>query len=265
MSVGEAVRWKLPSLDGADIEISVEQPAEADVVPDVPAPDVQVPTSVFDLGPASGGQPSDDTPATNGPQDDAESGTADPVAEHAAVLEAERAAAREAGHAEGYATGHAEGLTAGTAQGQADALAQCEGDVAALRELLAYLATPLEQQDSALEDELVTLSMAIARQLVRRELQTAPGEIVPVVREALAVLPSAQRDITVSLHPDDAALVRSALSGNAEADAWQLSEDPLLSRGGCRIAAGHSHVDATLEARLNAVAMALSTRSRSDD
>ena len=64
------------------------------------------------------------------------------------------------------------------------------------------------------------------------------------------------------LHPDDAALVREALSP-AEGDlAWIIVEDPLITRGGCRVTTDNSQIDATAEARLNTVISAIAGDER---
>ncbi|MEM7379128.1 MAG: flagellar assembly protein FliH [Pseudomonadota bacterium] len=252
-----AVRWTLPRLDPSR--------SAADGVGTVDAPDVLTPAvePVETVEPVAPAEPSLETvPAADDEAGEALDDTFDePVACADTVLGAEREAAYAAGFEAGRVDGHAAGLEAGRTEGRAD----LDVSIATLGSVLDYLAKPLVDHDDRLEDELVALSVAVARQLVRRELSTAPGEIVPVVREALAALPSSQRDVSVCLHPDDAALVRDVLAQSAESAAWTLSEDPLLSRGGCRVEAGYSHVDATLETRLQHIATALSARSRADD
>ncbi len=265
MTTPSAVRWKLPSLDGRsaavdngllDVADTAAQQDEAVAPEPVDAP------SMFDVVAA------EDTAVPSATSDDAPAEPGSNLsagAEENTAVDAERKAARDAGYAEGLAAGRIDGHAEGLVQGREAALAEHASAQTSLGALLAYFAKPLADLDESLENELVGLSMAIARQLVRRELQTAPGEIVPVVREALALLPSKQREVSVRLHPDDAVLVREALSGLAEADAYTLVEDPVFSRGGCEVQGGHSHVDASLESRLNAVATALVSRSRSDD
>lgn len=152
-----------------------------------------------------------------------------------------------AGYQAGYRTGHQEGLAASAAQIAAEA--------AKVRQILDFLARPLNELDAQVEEELARLAVDIARHLVRRELKTAPGEIVAVVREAVGLLPSAHRRLRVQLHPDDARLVRDALAprdGDGEAP-WRIEEDPALSRGGCVVVSQNSRIDASVEKRLNAV------------
>ena len=93
--------------------------------------------------------------------------------------------------------------------------------------------------------------MRITRQLFRRELKTDPGHVIGVVREAIGMLPIANRDVRVHLHPEDASLVRESLSDVEGEHAWSIVEDPLISRGGCKVTAENSQVDAQAESRLN--------------
>ena len=115
------------------------------------------------------------------------------------------------------------------------------------------LAKPFEELDAEVERELLTLAMTLARQIVRRELKTDPTQIIGIVREAIAALPVAARDVRVHLHPEDAAVVRQNLAPTESERAWQLVEDPVMARGGCQITTATSRVDARLETRLGAI------------
>jgi flagellar assembly protein FliH len=122
---------------------------------------------------------------------------------------------------------------------------------AQLESVLTALADPLRELDAVLTDELVALVTVCARQLIRRELKSEPGEIVAVVREAMTALTTTSRQVSVHLHPDDAALVREVL-GEGEQN-WKLIDDPTQTRGGCRVTSDVSQIDASVEARLAAV------------
>ena len=155
------------------------------------------------------------------------------------------AVGRELGYQEGYAEGREQGYAEG--KQQADQL------IAHLKEIMSALEMPLLELDAQVEQELVLLAIAVARQLIRRELRTDPGQIIAVVREAMAILPSGARKVSLFLHPDDAELIRAALSVEEEGQAWKLIEDPLLTRGGCRVTSETSTIDATVEKRLSSV------------
>jgi flagellar assembly protein FliH len=146
---------------------------------------------------------------------------------------------------DGFRAGYADGIEAGRRE--------LDARLAQLDVLIGSLASPLDQVDEQVEQELVALAMAVARHLVRREIKTEPGQIVAVVREALAALPSASRHVELRLHPEDASLVREALKLADGERPWRIVEDPVLTRGGCKISSDIAQVDATLESRLNAV------------
>jgi flagellar assembly protein FliH len=130
---------------------------------------------------------------------------------------------------------------------------------------MATLSMPLLDLDKQVVDELVEVSMAVVRQMVRRELKISPGEVVAVVKEALSVLPVTAGDVQLVLHPEDAALVRTALLGSDTESPWQIIEDPVLSRGGCRVLTNTSRIDATVENRINAAIAAVMGGERQVD
>ncbi len=163
---------------------------------------------------------------------------------------------RQQGYDEGFAKGRQEGVAAGEANlnQQASNLAQ----------VIGQLSQPLAELDDVVVDELVTLAMTIAKHMVRREIKTNPGEIVAVVREAVAVLPTTSRTIKVYLHPEDATLLKESLS-ISEQGRWDLIDDPSLTRGGCRLETEHAELDASIEARLAAVVAELMGGEREGD
>lgn len=164
-------------------------------------------------------------------------------------LEEGRQQGQQDGHREGFQQGFEEGRCQGLAEGREVMLKEA----ARFEPLMDCLADPLAQLDDEIEQELVTLAIAIAKQLIRRELKTDPGQIIAVVRDVLAILPSSSRRVNLHLHPDDAELIRSALALREGGPRWKIIEDPLLTRGGCEVSTETSHIDATLEKRLMAV------------
>ena len=135
-----------------------------------------------------------------------------------------------------------------------------------LAELLEGLTQPLHELDESVEEQLLQLTISVARQLVRRELKTDPGEIIAIIREALTLLPVGKREIQIYLNAEDMQIVRSSFS-LAEDDqrSWQLLEDPTISRGGCRLVSNDSQIDASVEKRLTAVATKLLGGERGDE
>ena len=119
--------------------------------------------------------------------------------------------------------------------------------------MISLLNRPLASVGAEVEEQLVALAMAVARQVVRRELRLYSDEIVPIVREALTHLPANHRNLRISLHPSDVPLVRAAF-GTEEGEAGlRLMEDATLTPGGCRVETDASYVDATVEQRMERV------------
>ena len=150
-----------------------------------------------------------------------------------------------------------QGFSKGYQEGLEQAQNEINQHIHHLQSLVTTLAKPLADLDKQVVDELVDLAMAVARQIIRRELKTSPGEIVAVIKEALSLLPVTATDVRLELHPEDAALVRNALLGSDVQAPWQIIEDPVLSRGGCRVSTSTSRIDATVENRINAAIAAV--------
>lgn len=163
----------------------------------------------------------------------------------------------EQGRREGQEYGHREGIE----QGRAEVAER----VRRLDELLDTLDKPFERLDQQVEQEIVTLVIVMVRQLLRREVKLDPGQIVGVVREALGILPVGARSVRVVLHPEDAELVREAYTLGDHDQKWQIIEDPVIRRGGCRIHTDTSQIDATLDSRLNSLIAPLLAGERLHD
>jgi len=151
--------------------------------------------------------------------------------------------------AEAYKEAFAQGLTEGREAGRAEVRAQVEN----LSGMFHDLAKPFDDLDADVERELLALAMALARQIVRRELKTDPTQIIGIIRDAIAALPVAAREVRVHLHPEDAAVVRQNLAPTQSEPAWAIVEDPVMARGGCQITTANSRIDARLETRLNTI------------
>jgi flagellar assembly protein FliH len=151
------------------------------------------------------------------------------------------------------AEAHEEAFAQGLAEGRAAGRAEVRAQVERLSGMFYDLAKPFEVLDIEVERELLTLAMALARQIVRRELKTDPTQIIGIIREAIAALPVAAREVRVHLHPEDAAVMRDNLAPTESERAWMIVEDPVMARGGCVINTTTSRIDARLETRLGAI------------
>lgn len=136
-----------------------------------------------------------------------------------------------------------------------------------LRNLIGFLDKPLQALNEEVEQQLTQVAVTLAQQLVRRELRIEPEEIVGLIRDSVKLLPGNLRNVSILIHPEDASLVRSAVSiESTEGDrSWQIIEDPMITRGGCEIKSGSSIINATLENRLAALAASVLGGERERD
>jgi flagellar assembly protein FliH len=162
-----------------------------------------------------------------------------------------------------------EGFALGQKEGFEQKKQELEINAASLCSIIEILSEPLKDLDEDIVNQLAELSMLVAKQVVRRELHTEQGEIVGIVREAMNALPASTRKITLNIHPDDAELIRNAFSLDNDDESgelrWKVVEDPIISRGGCKISSENSRIDATVEARLNRVISTILGGERESD
>ena len=141
------------------------------------------------------------------------------------------------------------GWEQGLSEGRQAARGELRLQADRLQHVIEQLASPLAQAGQEIQDELVQLALAIARQIVQRELSTQPEQIREVVTQAIAALPAGNRHLRIHLHPEDAHLLAEHMDVH-EGASWKIIEDASLARGGCVIDAGATRIDARLETRL---------------
>jgi flagellar assembly protein FliH len=113
------------------------------------------------------------------------------------------------------------------------------------------------QMDEQVAQELLDLSLDIARQMLHQALKVNPELMLGVVREAIASLPHFNQGAHLVLHPDDAILVRERMGEQLTHSGWKIFEDTRIERGGARIETTNSQIDASLEVRWKRVVAAL--------
>ncbi|MGH8855013.1 MAG: flagellar assembly protein FliH [Telluria sp.] len=159
-------------------------------------------------------------------------------------LEAIREQARAEGHAEGLeegrAAGHAEGYADGAAAGQQEASTELEH----LRAIAATFSDAVVQADETIAHDVLELALRLARGMVRTAFDVRPELILPVVQEAIGYLPVLAQPATLTLHPDDAEIVRQAMGQELLKGGWRIVDDAALARGGCKVDTASNQIDA---------------------
>lgn len=100
-----------------------------------------------------------------------------------------------------------------------------------------------------MEEQVFVLAMAVARQIIRREVDTDSSVVAEMVRGAMDAV-SWEGPITVRLHPDDHVDVSrhfDELDPGARPPAVDWEPDPAVDRGGFLVETPHRLVDGRLE------------------
>lgn len=212
-AVGAYQRWAPPSFDAP------EQPQAAELPPvEEPAPPI-----------AEESPPPPPPPAPlPEPEPDPEPGIKLPTAEDIERI-------HEEARKDGYAAGYEEG----TARGRIEAMQ--------FHSLVENLEKSLTTLDQEVAEEILALSIELARQMVRHTLDAHPEALLETIREVLQQLPHAHAQIHV--HPDDLAMTKEYLGEQFAQAGHRLVEDAGISRGGTRIDAAGSQLDATVQTR----------------
>ena len=149
----------------------------------------------------------------------------------------------EHARAEGYALG----LSEGRKQVEEHELPERN----ALLALISSIGQLRQDLERNLADEVLSLGLEMAKLMVREALALNPGAVLSVLREVMGALPGLSQQTVLHLHPADAALVKPLLSADPilAQITWQVTEDPRIEPGGCRLETPQSEVDATLPTR----------------
>ena len=165
---------------------------------------------------------------------------------HAEGLEKGRLAGLEQGHSEGFEQGKEQGHEAGL-QAAAEMLQRFEA-------LLEQFEKPLSILDTEIEKELLSTSMSLAKAVIGHELRTHPEHILSALRQGVDSLPIKEQKVNLRVTPADETLISGLYSAaQLEKNRWDIEADPSLSAGDCIISSGRSHIDMTVDTRIQHV------------
>jgi len=184
-----------------------------------------------------------------------------------AQLQAALAQGFQEGLDKGYAEGRAQGLASGQdeVRRQAEREGRQQGQVQARQETLAALSGPLAAVErlaseweqlqaefrAAMRRDVVDLVERVARQVIRAELTLRPAQLLSLVDETLAGMPTVDRRAVVAfLNPED--LKRLTDLAPERLKGWTLHADAHLGEGECRVVANGHEADAGCSQRLEA-------------
>jgi flagellar assembly protein FliH len=154
------------------------------------------------------------------------------------------------------------GRQEGYAEGQAAAAQLRAEHVREVARVLDELRGRFAELESGGAEQVLQLALAIARQVVRREVEVDTGAVLPALREAVAAVIDQQAHPRVHLHPDDLEHLSADLDADGMLKGCRFVADATLRRGGCRVETAHSDIDATLQSRWRRVLAAVGIDAR---
>jgi flagellar assembly protein FliH len=169
------------------------------------------------------------------------------------------ASATPAGHEAALQRAREQGYQEGLAAGRRQADGESEAERTEIKVLIGGINDLLKDFEQGLANDVLAISLELSKLIVRTSLRVKPELVIAVVREAVSSLPGLNEQTLLYLHPADAALLREVVAADVQFKdlSWKIVEDPQLERGGCRLAAPTTEIDATLETRWRRVIASL--------
>jgi flagellar assembly protein FliH len=150
--------------------------------------------------------------------------------------------------------GYARGLADGERKGLAAAQSRVTESLAALTNIAMQMEQTSSLSTAVLEENIATLAVVVARQILAREVTLDSGIVTELVRRALTEFPIEQT-VRIHVNPQDLAAITVAAgltevpSITANRDASWLP-DPKIARGGCMIEGRDRIIDGRVDTAL---------------
>jgi flagellar assembly protein FliH len=159
------------------------------------------------------------------------------------------------------AEARAAGVREGEEAGRKRAAAEMQAAVGRLARSIEDLAALRPRLRREAEEDVVRLSLAIARRILRREAAVDPDAMRGLVLAALAKLESREMS-RVRVHPSHAALVSGCLRDHATGCAVEVVSDPSGEPGTVIFETGRGDLDASVATQLAEIERGLADRLR---
>ena len=150
----------------------------------------------------------------------------------------------EALQKEAYEEGRKEGHKAG--------LVEVQQQAQRLAKMFNFFQSPLTTLDDEVEQQLTELALSVARQVIKKECCMDATTVKNIIHEALDFLPINSRNVRVRLNPADIDLLQQGGLDTRNQE-WKCVADKSVTQGGCFIESDTSHIDASLETRVQQI------------
>ncbi|MBI5280097.1 MAG: hypothetical protein HY858_00340 [Candidatus Solibacter usitatus] len=140
----------------------------------------------------------------------------------------------------------------GEAAGRQAAASEVDTALAGLARSIEALAGSRARYCREAEREVVAMALAVARRVLRREVQIDSGALLGLVRAAFDSV--SLRDITeVRIHPSFSAPLAAHLAAIGAPQSIAVTADPTLELGAVLVETAHGTVDASAETQLDEI------------
>ena len=133
-----------------------------------------------------------------------------------------------------------------------------------LQKMFNFLQHPLDELDKEVEHQLAEFALLLAQQLFKKDCVIDATHIQNLVNESLTFLPVKSRDIRVRLNPVDIELMKAA-EMNPDEQSWKCISDSSVTVGGCFVETDTSHLDASVEIRVQQLVDQLNLHQSGDE
>ncbi len=148
-----------------------------------------------------------------------------------------------------YAKAYKEGYLRGELEARESGLILMQQETAALKLTLHQLATSfkqtIEQHGDRTAEDMLQLALELAKTMVKTQIEVKPDAVMPVIKHVIAMLPTLQKPVRLTVHPDDAVLVSQELGEIFDGIEFTIVEDAGIDRGGCQVETETNVIDAS--------------------
>lgn len=162
--------------------------------------------------------------------------------------------AEERGYQEGLRKGYEEGYQ----QGHEEGLRLLEEEISRVRQIAEGALEARQRLLSAMEPEIVSLALAIAKKVIGEEATRNQEVIAHMVHRAIDQL-GRRGPYRIRLNPQDAQRLidRWRTGDELDGEEWELIPDERIAVGGCIIESGPATVDARIDVQMEVIQNAL--------
>ncbi|SER12723.1 flagellar assembly protein FliH [Nitrosomonas sp. Nm51] len=165
------------------------------------------------------------------------------------VIQAAKEDGLKQGYEEGYKNGFQEGRSHGHQEGRQQGESEVKAELNQINSVFNNLNEQIQSIEQQIAQDILALAISLTKKMITQALTIHPELILPIVKEAARHLPGSEQRLRLFLNPEDAKIIRQYLSEKSPQESWTIHEDTHQERGGCRLEADGSEIDASLETR----------------